>query len=157
MDELRIPKRRVAVEFQLLARPEPVSLFVFLGEHAADHPGEERLSDLLNGPNDFVPALDPSGDRMLFLQRASIVWARVTQSEEPGDEASEHTIPTEHSVRLGLLDGSSLEGLISYVLPPDRSRLNDFLNTAPSFVRLLETNRVALINRRHLVQVEAAS
>lgn len=157
MDELRIPKRRTAVEFRLLAREEPLKLDVFLGEQASEHLGPERLSDLLNGPSDFVPALDPATNRMLFLQRANIAVARVSIDEEPGDEASEHTIPTEHHVVFELVDRSRITGLVSYVLPPDRSRLNDYLNIAPPFIRVLGTEDVALINKRHLVQVETAS
>ena len=50
-------------------------------------------------------------------------------------------------------DGTVLTGLVSFVRPPGRSRLVDFLNEAPPFFTLLEPASVALVNKRHVSRV----
>ena len=148
-DELKVPKRRAQVEV-LLPGGAVRQVMVFLGESAHDHAGAERLSDLLNGHVDFVPALDTASNQMTFLGRQSIAAARIARELEGGDE---HTIATEHEVEVTLVDGTVLRGLVTFVLPPERSRLLDYLNDAQPFVRLLETDKVALINKRHIARV----
>jgi len=155
MEELRIPKRRTSVEV-LLPGGAVRQVIVFLSEFASTHVGAERLSDLLNGTNEFLPAVDLESDRATFLNRASICAARVApELEEDVHAADGATIPTEHEVEITLNDGSVLKGLISYVLPPDRSRLADYLNDSTPFFRLLEGNKVSLVNKRHVSRIVA--
>ena len=52
-----------------------------------------------------------------------------------------------------LQDGTSLIGLISFVRPPDRSRLVDVLNETPPFFRLLQGDLVAYVNKAHVARV----
>jgi hypothetical protein len=151
MDDLRVPKRRTPVEIQLNGGAVH-RVAVFLGDFAHDHAGPERLSDLFNGLGDFVPAYDLDSDAMTFLNRAGVAVARLSGYIEP-DTAEQHTLPTEHDVEIVLNDGGTLRGLVSYILPPEKSRLIDFLNDAPLFFRLLEQNSVALINKRHVARV----
>src|ERR1700687_53335 len=151
MKELRVPKRRTAVEIQL--HQGAVHRFaVFLGDTAHDHTGPERLSDLLNGAGDFVPAYDLDTDAMTFLNREGVLVARLPGHVEL-EGAEQETLPTEHDVEIILDDGAKLRGLVSYVLPSEHSRLIDFLNDAPLFFRLLEQKSVALINKRHVACV----
>lgn len=153
MEELRVPKRRVGIEVGL-SGDKRRNVVVFLSEFASNHLGPERVSDLLNGEAEFIPALDPSRNAMTFNNRAGLLWVAVDVQEEPASSES-HTIPTEHEVELTLSDGSTLSGLVSYVLPPDRARVVDFLNEAPQFFRVLQGDRVTLVNKRHVAQVVA--
>ena len=69
VEELRVPKRRVRVEVVLPGgAARHVSLF--LAEASADHEGPERPSDLLNGRDGFIPALDEDSGAMTFLHRS---------------------------------------------------------------------------------------
>jgi hypothetical protein len=155
MDELRVPKRRTPVEV-ILPGGAVRQVVVFLSEFASHHAGAERLSDLLNGTDDFVPALELEGDRLTFLNRAGIAAARVApEVEEDANAADGATIPTEHEVEITLVDGTVLKGLVTYVLPPDRSRLNDYLNESPPFFKLLEGKHLSLVNKRHVSRVVA--
>lgn len=143
-----MPKRRTPVEIQL--RHGVIHRYaVFLGDFAHDHSGPERLSDLLNGSGDFVPAYDLESDAMTFLNREGVLLARLPGHVELED-GEQQTLPTEHDVEIVLDDGEKLRGLVSYVLPADHSRLIDFLNDAPLFFRLLEQTSVALVNKRHV-------
>jgi hypothetical protein len=151
MEELRIPKRRVPVEVSI-----PGSgwrkVVVFLSEFASNHLGAERVSDLFNGPGEFIPAYDPDKNEAVLLRRDGVLGVRVAADLEPPSEAT-HTVPDEHELQIFLDDGSALRGLVTYVLPPDRARVIDFLNEAPRFFRIQEQDRVALVNKLHVTHV----
>ena len=155
MDELRIPKRAVQVE---ITRPDGASVRaeVYLAEFASTHVGGERLSEMLNAGH-FLPARDLATGKVNFLACRNVVVARVAREIEEDDDAAAHTIPTEHEVRIILLGGQTLTGLLTYVLPPERARLIDFLNACPQFIPLLEADHLALVNRDHVAQIETLS
>lgn len=151
MDELRVPKRRVTIEVGLTGGTTR-RLDLFLAEFASQHIGEERVSDVLNGHTEFIPAFDGERKAMTFTHRDALMWANLSVEDEP-PTADAHTIPSEHEVELALSDGSVHRGLISYVRPPDRARIIDYLNEAPRFFRLVQGERVMLVNKRHVAQV----
>lgn len=155
VEELRVPKRRVPVEV-VLPGGAARRVALFLAEAAPGHDGPERPSDLLNGAGTFVPALDEDGGEMTFLHRGSIALARVPPDAEP-EPGGGFTIPTEHEVEVRLLDGTRLGGLVTYVLPPERSRLGDFLCQPEPFFRLLERGGVTLVGRAHVASVSIVS
>jgi hypothetical protein len=148
-EELKVPKRRAPVEV-LFPGGAARRVTVFLAEFASNHSGPERISDLLNGGTDFVPAIDLESGRVTFLGRQGIAAARVEREweSEPGMAAT-----SEHAVQVTLVDGTVLRGTVGFAFPPERSRLLDYLNGAPPFVRLSEKDHVALINKRHIAQV----
>ncbi len=146
-DALKVPKRRVQVEVLVPGSP-PRQVTIFLAEFASHHTGPERLSDLLNTHDQFVPALE--GTATIFLGRQSIAAVRVARAWELGEEPVEGQ---QHELEVLLADGTSLRGLVNFLLPTERSRLLDFLNDAQPFVRLLERDQVALVNKRHIVRV----
>jgi hypothetical protein len=154
MEDLRVPKRAVAVEV-VLPGGNARRVSVFLGEGAAAHEGPERLSDLLNGDVPFIPAQDAESGLMTFLHRASVAVARVAAADEPADAS--FTSPTEHEVEITLTDGSSVNGLVAYVAPESHERLVDFLNRPEPFFRLLERDGVALVGRAHVARVACLS
>ncbi|HLL48821.1 MAG TPA: hypothetical protein VK399_19125 [Longimicrobiaceae bacterium] len=153
LESLSIPKRRVAAQF-VLPGGASRAVAVFLAEAAPGHSGGERLSDLLNNSgSQFIPAIDAETEAMTFVQCENLSLARVDAALEP-NVVDQFTIPTEHEVEVRLMDGQKLRGLITYVLPEAHSRLTDYLNNAPPFIPLLEGEKVALINKRHVAYVE---
>jgi hypothetical protein len=148
-EDLKVPKQRAEVEV-LLPGGAARQVVVFLSEFASTHSGRERLSDLLNGGEDFVPALDTLTGNMTFLGRQSIAAARVAPEWEPADET---VMASEHELEVTLADGTVLHGRVRIVMPPERSRLLDYLNDAPPFLKLVERGSVALVNKRHIARV----
>jgi hypothetical protein len=148
-DELRVPKRRAQVEL-LLPGGGTRQVMVFLAEFAGSHAGHELLSDLMNGPNEFLPAVDVATETVSFIGRAGIAAARVGRDWESryglGDTE-------EHEVEITLADGTGLRGIVQFELPPDRSRLLDYLNDSQPFVRLDEGEKVVLVNKRYIARV----
>lgn len=128
---------------------------VFLAEPMAGAEGE-RLSDLLNAETKFIPAQDVATETMTFVNSVTIAVARVDARHELRD-VDRITMRTEHAVEICLEDGQRLKGLFAYVQPEERSRLTDYLNDAPPFLRLLQGDMVALVNKRHVAYVEALS
>jgi hypothetical protein len=151
MDELRVPKRRVAAEV-LLPGGTARRIALFLADAASHHTGPERPGDLLNGGDDFIPAFDEDAQAMSFLHRAGIAAVRIARDLEHEDE-DDLTLPTEHDVEVLLGSGQLLRGLVSYLRPPDRSRLVDFLNEPEPFFRLVEGATTVLVNKRHVARV----
>ncbi|TMA27329.1 MAG: hypothetical protein E6J78_10650 [Deltaproteobacteria bacterium] len=146
-DDLKVPKQRAEVEV-LFPGGGVRQVVVFLAEFAEEHSGAERLSDLLNGPGEFLPAIDLQNDAVIFLGRQSIAAARVRPRWEPANPVA----GAEHEVEITLADGATLWGRINFVLPPER-RLLDYLNLAEPFLRLQEKDKVSLINKRHIARV----
>ena len=154
LESLSVPKRRVAAQF-VLPGGASRNVAVFLAEAAPGHTGGERLSDLLNNSGSlFIPAVDADTEAMTFVHCENLALARVAAELEP-NVVDQFTIPTEHEVEVTMMDGQKLRGLITYVLPEAHSRLTDYLNTrAPAFFPVLEGERVALVNKRHVAYVE---
>lgn len=149
MDELRVPKRRVAAEV-LLAGGLRRRIVLFLAEAAPGHAGPERPLDLLTGGGEFVPALDEEAQATTFLSREAIAVLRVARTDPEPEELSSDA---EHAVEVHLRDGVVLRGVVSYVRPPGRARLLDFLNEPVPWFRLAEAGDVALVSKRHVAHV----
>jgi hypothetical protein len=151
MDELRVPKRRVAAEV-LLPGGATRRIALFLAEAAPAHAGAERPSDALNGGDGFVPAFDEEARAITLLNVGGLAVVRVEPAAEQADDEAT-TLPTEHEVEVLLESGATLLGLVSYLRPPERSRLQDFLNEPEPFFPLIEERAVALVNKRHVARV----
>lgn len=147
MDELRVPKRKVSVHV-VLPGGAVRRMALFLAEAAPGHAGPEVPLDLLNGVEDFIPAFDEAAGAMSFLHRPGVPVVKVALALDATDD--EVTLPTEHEVEVQLTDGSSLAGLVSFVRPPDRTRLVDVLNEPHPFFRLLLGQEAAYVNKRHV-------
>jgi hypothetical protein len=152
MDDLRVPKRRVAAEV-LLAGGGSRRIALFLSEAAPGHSGPERPADLLTGGGEFVPAFDEEAQATTFLNRAGVAVLRVPRPEA---ETEEIAPVAEHAVEVHLGSGTVLSGVVSFVRPPERARLLDFLNEPAPFFRLTEPEGVALVNKRHVARIALA-
>jgi hypothetical protein len=155
VEEFRVPKRRVLAQ---ISSPEgearEVSVFLMTG--VPEYTEGERLSDLLNGEMKFIPAQDVATGMITFLNSAAIVVAQTDVDHEFREE-DRLTILTEHEVQLRLVNGQRLQGLIVYMQPEGRTRLNDYLNDTPPFIRLVQGKRIALVNKRYISSVEPLS
>lgn len=153
-DRLRIPKKLKQVT--LWVHPlGPVIGSLFLREQSVKHAGEEEPLEVLNQVEPFVVLQRDEPDELRFYNRGSII--RVEYSGEiPGPETARHM--TALACQLHMMDGSLLKGTIYEQLPPDHSRLFDYLNQdSERFIRMyVDESTICLINKSYIIQVNAA-
>ncbi len=105
--------------------------------------------EVLNHPSPFIVVRreDPQSTR--FYNKSSVV--RVHYSAEHEDDRD---LPELHC-SMQMMDGSLLKGTIRRDLPPDYSRLYDYLNLEQErFAKLyLDDDQVCLVNKSYIVCV----
>ena len=155
-DAYRVPKRRVSVEVVLAGR-SPMLVDLYLSDFAETHAGRERASDLLNGPEPFLPASDPSGS-VVFLHRDGLISVsldaeheQVEETPPAGDLADGQSAAVE--VEAVLEDGMTIAGEVNQMMPEGHRRLQDVLNLETRFLILWSGDRVHLINKRRIIRV----
>ena len=143
----RVPQREIQVVVHL-KQAEPLPGFLFV---PTDGPGgvPQRLSDRLLEPGDRFLALARDGESHLiardWILRIEVLNAEESEREhDPGDGQA-------HDVVCRLVDGSRLEGTLSFAMPAGRQRLLDYVNSVEGFVPLHTGGSLSLINQRHVV------
>jgi hypothetical protein len=153
MDDLKVPKRRVPVSVTLAGGLQTRVAF-FLADVAPGHPGHECLCDLLEDDAPFLPAVDMVTGAITFISRAALVVAEagVDADRGPGDDLG---LPTEFAVEVTVVEGQRLRGYVSYVRPPDRARLVDFLNDDRQFLPLHgDGDTVRFVHKRYVSRID---
>jgi hypothetical protein len=147
-ESLKIPKRLKQVT--LWVHPEgPVAGNLFLRVPEAEDEEEEAL-EVLNQPDPFLVVQLEGSDEVRFYNKHSIV-----RVEYPAEETPQVVdVEMRHCV-LQMMDGSSMEGTIRRVLPPDRARLFDYLNlNGERFLKIdCSDGRTYVINKLYIMCV----
>lgn len=160
-ERYQVPKHEATARV-ILSDGSRRQITVFLSERAEHHSGPERPSDLLNGDDSFVPVSFPESGFALLRTTSVMVMTVDVEDELVGTAEAEDVIGSgpgpdgveRHDVRIGLDDGSEVRGAITYLMPPGERRLQDYLNQAPTFVRLREGDRVKIVNTDRVVRVQ---
>jgi hypothetical protein len=151
MKQFQVPTHEVAARV-LLDDGRVLECGIFASDSGpAGHP--QTLAERLNETDEeFIPV--KSGEDRFLLSKSGVVTVEV------GDAASEtvgmdQDAGIEIPVRLSLTGGLSLLGRFHIVMPPERSRVLDYLNAAPRFLTLLGEDRVTLVQRNYIVSVRS--
>jgi len=165
--EYRVPKREISAEASFLGNPHKlVRLLVgaprkvvglFLNERAQSREGAERPSDLLNGPGDFLPAIESPRHVVLLQKDAIMVPTVAAEAEFPPEEM----LPGETSAGSGagveaeiiLQDGTEIRGAVVFAMPEGKNRLLDFLNLPEPFFAVRDGEVARLVNKRCVVRI----
>jgi hypothetical protein len=159
MSDLRIEKRRVTVTVTLTAGHHFTGS-LFLSGQAATHAGPERLIDLLNAEDGFVPfeLVSPLGGRQtLLLNRAHI---SLVHAQSAGDDLAEdpgYQVAAKKSVTLHLADGDSVTGVLRVERPAGRDRLSDLVSDETGFRYLESATGILAVNLAHVVHITPLS
>lgn len=159
MSDLRIEKRRVTVTVTTAAGPRHTGS-LFLSAQAATHAGPERLVDLLNGGQAFVPfeRVSPTGDReMRLLNRAHLV---LVQAEGAGDDVAGdpgYQVARKKSAVLTLTTGERIAGVLRVERPAGRDRLSDFLSGETGFCYFESPSGLLAVNLAHVTEITPVS
>ncbi|MGH9749503.1 MAG: hypothetical protein ACRD6R_06235 [Candidatus Polarisedimenticolia bacterium] len=153
----RVAKREVPAEISLVGQP-PAPFRLFLSGQARLHAGDERPSDLLNGGESFIPAVDRQGV-VHFLCRDTLLIVSVAADHEFGSETAPETAapPTvRQQVQVLLEDGVTVKGVVESRMPEPKNRLLDCLNLADRFLAVRAGPTVHLVNKTRIVRVDAS-
>ena len=106
--------------------------------------------EVLNQPDPFLVVKLEGTDEIRFYNKHAIV--RVEYPLESNLQVPDADV--RHCI-LQMMDGSSMEGTIRRVLPPDRARLVDYLNFGGErFLKIdCSDRRVYLINKLYIMSV----
>ncbi|MGE0439481.1 MAG: hypothetical protein AB7L66_09220 [Gemmatimonadales bacterium] len=115
---------------------------------AQHHSGQETTTDLFNRGEPFF-ALVLEDAAPVFIAKGQVLYAEIgpTDADEDADRIS---AARRVELEVEMADGSLLEGVVMFELPPDRLRALDFLNAAPAFFPLWHEEAVRIVNRNHI-------
>jgi hypothetical protein len=150
---LKIPKTLKQVT--LWIHPEGrVIGSLFLSLQSKYSSGAEAPLETLNHPDPFLVLKREDADELRFYNKSSIVRVEYSKDCQPLSEGLQ-ILPC----RLYLMDGSMVAGTVRRALPPDHSRLYDYLNMHDErFAEIYtEDDVVCLINKSYIVYVTSLS
>jgi hypothetical protein len=151
-ENLRIRKRPLEVNLALFGS-EPRRVRLFLAEHGSHDFNRQRILDLLEQVDSFLPACDlGSGDCESFNSRA-VAWIGVPLAPVEGEESAEELFEHRRRVRIVLFGALSLDGELLYSAPAEASRVVDLLNRKERFFRLWTEDQVYLVNKDSVLSV----
>lgn len=129
----------------------------FVAGASARHSGPERVGDLLNAGEGFVPFEQhhAAGARTVLYNRAHIVM--VTLSEPEASDAPGYVVAPTHIVSLRLSTGEDLTGTVRVYQPEGHDRVSDWTRE-PEMFRYVETGTLTvLVNTAHVIEVSEFS
>ena len=155
--EYRVIKNKVDVQVTLVGQ-NPFQLTLFLAAQARSHAGHERIIDVLNGKELFLPAINASGN-LCLIRRDAVVMVSVPyerDGEGADEEAEEGSLPPVRraTVEVVLDGGTTVRGLIEYSMPEGRRRLVDYLNLDDGFLSVRHDGTIYHVNRHHIARVD---
>jgi hypothetical protein len=152
MQSLRVPRREVAVRIQL-DDGRSLEGKLFTAQLAPDGLAGRVVDYLNDTAEEFIPLA--CGDDRFLLNKSGIIAVEVPDGRDEIEGWDSHT-GREVLVRLTLPGGTNLLGRILIVMPPERSRVLDYLNAAPRFFPLIGERQVTLVHRNYVVSARSA-
>ena len=146
MDTFRIPRAEIEAKI-LLADGDEITGQVFVPEVGpSGRPGRmvDRLSD---EQEPFLPVATANGPVLVNIEQ--ILTVRVQEDQSLEDENATEVV----EVHLRMAGGATVVGRVGYAMPAERSRLLDYLNAEPCFVKIEQDHGVVLVQRRFINNV----
>ncbi len=122
---------------------------MYLQLHGLHQSGTQRVGEVLNGENNFLPIRTSEGLKLVNL--AQIVTVSVSAEIEFDPILS---LGEEYQVTVTTSTGDILETRIYVNLPSGRNRAKDFLDQKKRFLLFIEGENVVYIARRKILLVE---
>lgn len=148
VEKLRVPVRLAAIGC------EPVEGHLSLSPRAELHEGPETILERLNAPVRVLP-FHPAGDEaVLLVVRAHVEWVAAGPQVAPQLVRAAHFQHTrEEHVRVRLLGGASLEGILAIEMPHEFNRVSDFMNGDEDFFPLQGPSGTMLLNKARVLDI----
>ncbi|MBP7149330.1 MAG: hypothetical protein KBD01_17505 [Acidobacteria bacterium] len=148
--QYRVPKVPVAVELVLTGGARVLGNLHVLPQ-AGLHEGRERVIEILNAPDPFVPIT--SGPEGSLVHKRHIVLARVGSPEDAGLTEVDLACNPSIDVDVRLAGLPPVRGSLRIDQPPGHVRLLDHVNAAEEFFPVVTADGAAIVARRHVVEI----
>ncbi len=122
---------------------------MFLQLHGLHQAGTQRVGEVLNGENNFLPVRTAEGLKLVNLTQ---IVALSVSAETEFDPIL--AIGEEHRVRVTTSVGETLDARIHVNLPSGNNRVKDFLDQQKRFLLFIIEENVVYIARRKILLVE---
>ena len=149
MDDLNIPKlkKQVEIAFKDAGVIKISKMTLFLNHFSAHHTGEETVAEVLNNDVQFIPAMMENGDsKFAILNVDSIFYVKELDGAGVSSEGE--------TLRIQFITGEQLDFKVNEILPGNRSRAIDFLNTGNTFLAFSSESRNVYVNKNKINKVE---
>jgi hypothetical protein len=124
---------------------------LYVMERVPQHDGHETVLEMLNRRETFFAFRPSSGEELLLLSRMHTVTVTLDRQAPIADPARLSAAKT-LGLEIVLAGGSTLSGWASAELPPENSRLLDYLNASQDpFFALWTHASTHYINRAHVL------
>ncbi|MCF6179119.1 MAG: hypothetical protein L3J63_06990 [Geopsychrobacter sp.] len=148
MNEQRIKVDSRNIEI-VLASGERLQAEIFLQLHGLHLTGPQRVGEVLNGEESFLPIRIDQGVRLVNLDQVIAVYVAASDEFDPLLE-----LGAEHEVYVTSMVGDSLKARIFVNLPHGRNRAKDFLNQPKRFLLFLQEKTVVYLAKKSILLVE---
>ena len=147
MEDQRISVETRRIEL-VLANGSRVAGETFLQLHGTHLTGPQRVGEVLNAADNFLPVRNGGRVELINLQQVVAVYVSAEEEFDPLLELGE-----EHQVRVTSTAGEPLEARIFVNLPGGKNRVKDFLNQRDRFLQFLRNERVVYLARDFILSV----
>jgi len=154
MSEFRVEKRRAEAELTLSSGGLLQGWF-FLSGSSATHAGPERVADLLNAENGFLPFEVPAGNTpdTVLINRSHLIAVRLIEQTTEAQLDPGYVVATERHVEMLLSNGETLSGAVRVYRPQGRDRLSDYARSSDVFRYVENAEGTFVVNSAHIVQL----
>jgi hypothetical protein len=121
-----------------------------LNPNAEDHTGKETILDVLKSKASFIPLENFQTNEIFFVNKTSIMLLDL-----PERDLTEKTkLAPEAAVQIKLNNGKMLSGKFSIEMPPERSRVSDYLNFSSEILYLCWEEGDIILNKVYIHSVK---
>lgn len=147
MEDQRITVETRRIEL-VLTNGDLITGETFLQLHGAHLTGPQRIGEVLNGEEDFLPVRTTKGIELINLEQVVSVS---TASKEEFDPLL--SLGEEHQIRVDSTVGKTLDAQIFVNLPGGKNRVKDFLNQNKRFLLFIHNEQVIYLARKRILCV----
>lgn len=147
MDDQRISVETRGIEV-LLANGDVIRGETFLQLHGAHLSGPQRIDEVLNGADNFLPVRSGKEIELVNLEQVISVSTAVEEEFDPLLSLGE-----EYQIKVEAAVGKALDVRIFVNLPGGHNRVKDFLNQSKRFLLFIHDDQVIYMARNRILRV----
>ncbi len=121
----------------------------FLQLHGEHLTGLQRVGEILNGDDNFLPFRH--GDTVELVNLDQVVSVEVAAEEEFDPLLA---LGEEHQINVEPVVGATIDVRIFVNLPGGRNRVKDFLNQQKRFLLLLQDDRILYLAQNKILRIQ---